>query len=183
MKKWISIILLIAVLVSLCACATNGEQAAGEPAATPAPDSPEAMFGHINELEKIDGVYKIWSPEGVKHMLENPGESFEMLCDVDMKGATVAPIQEFTGTINGATCYIKNFTVQGGDERIHFVQEGVVIFVQLRRALQAELEQSDDSEKATALAQKKATELVNSARASSEFVFEQLEKAKKASEK
>ena len=116
MKKSISIVLLIVMLVSLCACAKKGEQAAGEPAATLDPASPEAMFGHIDQFQKIDGVYKIWNAEGVKHMLEKPGESFELLCDVDMKGATIAPIREFTGSINGATCYIKNFTVQGGDE-------------------------------------------------------------------
>ncbi len=115
MKKFISVMMLLAVLVSLCAC-TKNEQQAEQNAATPEPGSPEALYGDIDQTQKIDGVYKIWSPEGVKHMLENPGESFELLCDVDMKGAAIAPIREFTGTINGAAHYIKNFTVQGGDE-------------------------------------------------------------------
>ena len=122
MKKLFSMILLIAVLVSLCACAKKETAATTAPVAEPAteatldPSSPEALYGNIDQFQKIDGVYKIWSPEGVKHMLEKPGESFQLLCDVDMKGETIAPIREFTGKLDGATCYIKNFTVQGGDE-------------------------------------------------------------------
>jgi len=114
MKKIITYVLLITLVLSLCACGKAEEQAAT--AATPALDSNESLYGHIDQFQKTDGVYKIWNAEGVRHMLENPGESFELLCDVDMKGATVAPIREFTGTINGAAHYIKNFTVQGGDE-------------------------------------------------------------------
>ena len=115
MKKFISVILLLAVLVSLCACAKK-EEAAAEPAATLDPQSPEAMYGHIDQTQKIDGVYKIWNKEGVLNMLQNPGESFELLCHVDMEGEIIAPIAEFTGTLTGQNCTIKNFTVQGGDE-------------------------------------------------------------------
>ena len=115
MKKFISVILLIAVLVSLCACAKK-EEAAAQPAATLDPQSPEAMYGHIDQTQKLDGVYKIWNKDGVLNMLKNPGDSFELLCHVDMQGETIAPIAEFTGTLTGQNCTIKNFTVQGGSE-------------------------------------------------------------------
>ena len=116
MKKFISILLLIAVLVSLCACGGNNEEAAADPAATLDPQSPEAMYGHIDQTQKIDGVYKIWNKDGVYNMLENPSDSFELLCHVDMEGAEIAPIREFTGTLNGQNSTIKNFTVKGSDE-------------------------------------------------------------------
>jgi len=115
MKKLLSVILLIAVLVSLCACGKTDTAEAGASAA-PDTQSPEALYGHIDQTQKIDGVYKIWNAEGVQNMLKNPGESFELLCSVDMQGATIAPIAEFTGTLTGANCTISNFTVQGGDE-------------------------------------------------------------------
>ena len=113
MKKFISIILLLAVLLTCCAC---GKQDVGssEPALDPA--SPEAMYGHIDQTVKIDGYYKIWNSEGVLHMLENPSDKFELLCNVDMAGAVIAPIAEFTGTIKGGNFRITNFTVQGGSE-------------------------------------------------------------------
>ena len=116
MKKLMSVILLIAVLVSLCACAKK-EEAAGVPAATLDPESPQAMFGHIDQTQKQNGVYQIWNAEGVQNFLKNPGEKFELLCDVDMQGAVVAPVGEFTGEFDGANFTISNFTVQGGDEK------------------------------------------------------------------
>ena len=115
MKKIMSVILLIAVLVSLCACAKKNEQGAAV-AAPLDPNSPEAMFGHIDQSQKQDGVYKIWNAEGVQNFLKNPGEKFELLCDVDMAGAVVAPIGEFTGEIDGSNFTISNFTVQGTNE-------------------------------------------------------------------
>jgi len=122
MKKLISVILLMAVLVSLCACGKDEETATTAPVADSAteatldPQSPEAMYGHIDQTQKIDGIYKIWNAEGVQNMLKNPSESFELLCHVDMQGATIAPMAEFTGSLNGGNFVIKNFTVQGGDE-------------------------------------------------------------------
>jgi len=118
MKRFISFVLLIAVLLTLCACGKKEEPAAAvdTTAATLAPESPEAMYGHIDQTQPVDGVYKIWNSDGVLNMLKHPDASFELLCHVDMEGATIAPIAEFTGTLNGANCTIKNFTVQGGDE-------------------------------------------------------------------
>ena len=114
MKKLISVCLLIAVLVSLCACGGNNQEAAA--AATLDPTSPEAMYGHIDQSQKQDGVYQIWNAEGVQNFLNNPGESFQLLCNVDMGGAVIAPIGEFTGKLDGDNFTISNFTVQGGSE-------------------------------------------------------------------
>lgn len=116
MKRFISFVLLITVLLSLCACAKKEENPDSVTEATLAPDSPEAMYGHIDQTQPIDGVHKIWNAEGVKFMMENPGNKYELLCHVDMEGAVVAPIAEFTGEINGTNCTIKNFTIQGGTE-------------------------------------------------------------------
>ena len=113
MKKIISAILLMAILLSCCACG-NQDAGSAEPALDPA--SPEAMYGHIDQTIKIDGVYKIWNAEGVQHMLNTPDGKFELLCNVDMEGAVVAPIAEFTGSIKGGNFKISNFTVQGGNE-------------------------------------------------------------------
>ena len=88
MKKFISVILLIAVLLSCCGC--GAKQAAEPTKATLDPASPEAMFGHIDQNTPIDGVYKIWNAEGVKTMADHPDGSFEILCNIDMKGATLS---------------------------------------------------------------------------------------------
>jgi len=118
MKKIISFVLLMAMLLSLCACAKKEDQPASveDTAAALDPTSPEALYGHVDQTQKTDGVYKIWNAEGVQNMLKNPGESFQLLCNVDMAGAEIAPIQEFTGKLDGANFIISNFTVKGGDE-------------------------------------------------------------------
>jgi len=118
MKKIVSYILLIAILITLCACGKKEETAAvAEPTATTLDaGSPEAMYGHIDQTVPQDGVHKIWNADGVKFMLENSGNSYEILCNIDMTGATIAPMGEFTGKIEGANFIISNFTVQGGDE-------------------------------------------------------------------
>ena len=122
MKKLFAYILLIAILVSLCACGKKEETATTAPVAGSAteatldPSSPEAMYGHIDQTQPVDGVHKIWNAEGVKFMLQNPNNNYEILCNIDMADATVAPMGEFAGKIEGANFIIKNFTVQGGDE-------------------------------------------------------------------
>ena len=138
MKKWMSMLILFATLLSLCACgADSGSQAttaatepteitqeATEPTEQTAPGmqalTPEQMFGHINQLEPVDGVYKIWNAEGVKNIGNHPEADFELLCNVDMGGAAIAPIgtaeKPFTGELKGANFFITNFTVQGGEE-------------------------------------------------------------------
>ena len=112
MKKFLSVILLIAVLLSCCACG-NG---AGSTEPTLDPQSPEAMYGHIDQSLLIDGYYKLWNAEGVKVLAEHPDGKFEILCNIDLAGAVLAPIPEFTGTIKGGNFTISNFTVQGAEE-------------------------------------------------------------------
>ena len=122
MKKFVSMLLLIAVLVSLCACAKKETAATTAPVAEPAteatldPSSPEAMYGHIDQTKPVDGVYKIWNTDGIQSIWNHPEGNFELLCDLDMAGAELTPIAEFTGTINGGNFTIKNFTVKGGNE-------------------------------------------------------------------
>ena len=115
MKKIISLIALIAILVTLCACAQK-KDAAAEPTATLDPGSPEAMYGHIDQTQPVDGVHKIWNAEGVQFLLENPDKDYEILCNIPMNGITVAPAATFTGKIEGQNFIISDFTVQGGSE-------------------------------------------------------------------
>ena len=133
MKKWIALLLLLAVLISCCACAgdpaNNNETTEPSAEATeevteaaqsgqPATPTPEELYGHIDQTKPMDGVYKIWNKDGVLNMANDPAGSFEILCDIDMEGATVAPIgsvsQPFTGSIKGGNYTISNFTVSGG---------------------------------------------------------------------
>ena len=136
MKKLISILSLFAILLSLAAC--GAEEAPQATAETPSAEStettepvveqipgqqvltPEQLYGHINQLEPIGGVYKIWSEVGVQNMADHPEANFELLCNVDMQGATVRPIgtddKPFTGELKGGNFGISNFTVQGGEE-------------------------------------------------------------------
>lgn len=116
MKKLICVLMTIVVLISCCACGKGQETAAP----TLDPSSIEGMYGHIDQTQPIDGVYKIWNSEGVKNMANHPDGNFELLCDVDMQGATLQPIgtdaKPFTGTIEGTNHNILNFTVQGGED-------------------------------------------------------------------
>ena len=125
MKKLISILSLLAILLSLCACSVKKDTQATTASTGPTTNtdyqlSNEEMFGHINQLEPVDGVYQIWSAEGVQNIANHPDASFALLCDVDMAGAVIAPIgtaeKPFTGDLNGGFFNIRNFTVQGGDE-------------------------------------------------------------------
>jgi len=124
MKKIISVILLFALLLTCGACSKEAEQTA----VTFRDEknmSPEELYGHIDETVLTDGVYKIWSPVGVKNMAAHPDASFEVLCNVDMKGAVLEPIgttaAPFTGTITGGEFTISNFTVTPKDGLLGFV--------------------------------------------------------------
>lgn len=135
MKKWIALLLLLTVLISCCACAGQNaqNQETTEPSAEateevteattgssaqPSAPSAEELYGHIDQTKPMDGVYKIWNKDGVLNMVNDPAGSYEILCRIDMEGATVAPIgtadQPFTGSIKGGNYTISNFTVAGG---------------------------------------------------------------------
>lgn len=123
MRKLFAIALLLAVLLSCCAC---GKEQAAVPEATTVPattmdlTSPEAMYGHIDQNTPVDGVYKIWNAEGVKSMASHPEGSFDILCDIDMQGAVLEPIGSgaapFTGKINGTNFAISNFSITGSKD-------------------------------------------------------------------
>jgi len=133
MKKFLSIVLLMALILTFCACGEEDQQAAPStetvPATTLDPGSPEAMYGHIDQNVLTDGVYKVWNAEGVKSMASHPDASFEILCDIDMQGAELSPIGSasapFTGTLNGGNFTIRNFTInQSKDGCLGFVGAG-----------------------------------------------------------
>jgi len=133
MKKVISLLLALTLLASCCGCQQEKDVAATptEPA-TLDPQSPEAMFGHIDQTQPVNGVYQIWNAEGVKNIPNHLDGSFELLCSVDMQGAVLAPIgtaeAPFTGKLVGANFTISNFTVQGdgADFGIFGVNQGTV---------------------------------------------------------
>ena len=154
MKKLISLLMILAVLLSLCAC---GGQTSNEPSdsvenptteATEAPTeektqvktefTPEELYGHIDQTKpNSDGVYKLWSAEGVANMANDPAGTFELLCNIDMEGAALSPIGSveapFTGKIDGKNYIISNFTLASEGEALGFVgvNEGTVQDLQL----------------------------------------------------
>ena len=154
MKKLISLLMILAVLLSLCAC---GGQTTNEPGdsmenptteATEAPTgektqvkteyTPEELYGHIDQTKpNSDGVYKLWSAEGVANMVNAPDGTFELLCNIDMEGASLSPIgtadKPFTGKIDGKNFIISNFTLASAGETLGFigVNEGTVQDLQL----------------------------------------------------
>lgn len=156
MKKYISILILFAIMLSCCACAaeeaketttsmaaTAATEATGDETAEGSAENvkiptyeeilaqieaeaeagkmdPEKLYGTINQLEPVDGIYKVWSEVGVQNMADHPDATFELLCNIDMKGATVRPIgteeKPFTGEIMGRNCTISNFTLEASDD-------------------------------------------------------------------
>ena len=123
MKRFISILTLICVLFSLCACGKGGETAT-DPTAGGSEIKEltnEDLYGHIDQFTPLAGVYKIWNAEGVKSIANHPDADFEILCNIDMEGAVLAPIPEFSGDIMGADFAISNFTVEGDGENFGFI--------------------------------------------------------------
>ena len=123
MKRFISIFTLICVLFSLCACGKGGETAT-EPTAGGSEIKEltnEDLYGHIDQFTPLAGIYKIWNAEGFKNIANHPDADFEILCNIDMEGAVLAPIPEFSGDIMGADFAVSNFTVEGDGENFGFI--------------------------------------------------------------
>ena len=90
MKRVISIVMLLAVLLSFGACKTKETAVSVETTIDYA--SPEAMYGHISQTEPVNGVFQLWSVEGLQNMHKYPDANFELLCNIDAKGAEIAPL-------------------------------------------------------------------------------------------
>ena len=134
MKKLIAILLLIALVISCCSCGKAPEEATATNERVDlysistddlwdeyyrqknqGKATNEDLYGMIDEMTPINGVYKVWSPAGVQNMADHPDASFEFLCNIDMQGATVRPIgtkdKPFTGTISGMNVIVSNFSI------------------------------------------------------------------------
>ena len=69
MKKFLSILMIFAVVLACCACGEQeaSQQTAPEEATAPVDmNSAEAQFGHIDQTQPVGGVYKLWNADGVK---------------------------------------------------------------------------------------------------------------------
>ncbi len=154
MKKLISLLMILAVLLSLCACGQSTKEPTDAPTeatteATEAPGgetenpglgnyTPEQLYGHIDQTKPDDkGVYKLWNKDGVANMVNAPDGTFELLCNIDMEGASLSPIgtadKPFTGKIDGKNFIISNFTLTSEGEALGFVgvNEGSIQDLQL----------------------------------------------------
>ncbi len=118
MKKIISVLLLLALLLTCAACgnADKAETTGTAPEATEETKNPslELMdpYQFIDETVPEDGVYQIHSLTGMQNMLEHPDASFVVLKDIDLEGAELTSLgQPFTGEFDGGRFTISNFTV------------------------------------------------------------------------
>ena len=151
MKRLISILLLIALLACCCGCGSEpapeadvsadaSESIQETQATTEDETQPEETFDHINELEPVDGVYLIHSIVGVENIAKHLDGKFELLCNVDLGGAELAPIGSksapFTGKINGKDFTISNFTISqetaDGDMGFFGANDGNVLNLNLK---------------------------------------------------
>lgn len=77
-------------------------------------DIMDYIFGNTNVDVgdmNADGVYEIYTAEGLRHMAANPAGSYILTADLDLEGASWTPVQNFTGSLNGNGHTISNFTV------------------------------------------------------------------------
>ena len=135
MKKLISILLMIAIVLSFCACGKQESADATQPSGVPTLEEllaqqkaeeeasaidPATTYGHIDQNVPVNGTYQIWNAEGVKSMADHPDGTFELLCNIDMKGETITPIgteaKPFTGILKGRNCTISNCTIEASDD-------------------------------------------------------------------
>lgn len=58
-----------------------------------------------------DGVYEIYTPEGLYYIADNPSLSYELKADLDLGGAQWAPVSFFNGTFNGNGHTISNLVI------------------------------------------------------------------------
>ena len=132
MKKLISVLLLLALVLSFCACgqepsettpatepsveATTEELSGGHKYDTEVEEATKPDCSNINEFEpNEDGVYQIHTPEGLMNIINHPDAEFELLWHIDMGGITWTPVgtkaQPFTGKIEGGYFTVSNFVI------------------------------------------------------------------------
>ena len=136
MKKLISVLLLLALVLSFCACGQTSEEttAATEPSVedttgssggsgynTAVTEATKPDCSDINEFEpNEDGVYQIHTPEGLLNMANHPDAKFELLWHIDMGGANWMPVgtkdKPFTGKIEGGYFTVSNFVIDKANE-------------------------------------------------------------------
>ena len=134
MKKLLSVILIGAMLLSFWGCGEKENEFE-----LPPKEEETINFDEINELEPVNGVYQVHSPEGVLNMAKHLDGKFEILRDIDMGGVTWVPIgtkaAPFKGQITGNEFTIKNFKIEAptadGDLGFFGVNDGVVMTMNL----------------------------------------------------
>ena len=134
MKKLLSVILIGAMLLSFWGCGEKENEFE-----LPPKEEETINFDEINELEPVNGVYQVHSPEGVLNMAKHLDGKFEILRDIDMGGVTWVPIgtkaAPFKGQITGNEFTIKNFKIEAptadGDMGFFGVNDGVVMTMNL----------------------------------------------------
>ena len=137
MKKLISFVLLLTVLLSCCACSKKEAQqeATVDPHDIPSYEEvlaqieadklaqikdPAEAFGHIDQTVPVDGVYKIWSIDGLRNMENHLDGTFELLCNIDVMGEAISTVgtadKPFTGKIIGGHFTISNLVIEANDD-------------------------------------------------------------------
>ena len=149
MKKFISVLILLAIVLSCCACgAGNGTTEPVETTEATVSTEPEIINGVKKpDLSKVDeftpnakGVYQIYSKEGFLNIANHPDAEFELLWHIDMGGAEWTPVgtkaAPFTGEINGGQFTVSNLVINtptaDGDMGMFGVVEGQVKDLTLR---------------------------------------------------
>lgn len=76
----------------------------------------EFIFGKTADVGDFDadGVYEIYSVEGLYHMAENPDLDYILMEDMDLNGAQWTPIVGFSGSLDGNGKKISNFVISTG---------------------------------------------------------------------
>lgn len=117
MKKMFALLLAL-ILVFSCACgeepAVESSESAAEEESKSAID-PNAIIDAIDETTPLAGTYSVHSKVGIEQMSLHPDAKFTLLRDIDLEGAELKPIENFTGTIDGANYSISNFTISAPD--------------------------------------------------------------------
>lgn len=116
MKKRILAIFLAMLL--LCGC--TAQPSPTENTAPTTPGQTEPAFTGIDESQpNAQGIYQIYSVEGLQNMANNPQGKFELLQDIDLGGISWSPVgtkaAPFTGTLDGKGYTVSNFTVASTD--------------------------------------------------------------------